>query len=68
MDDKIILHSTHCPKCKVVELKLKQKGIVYEENTDIEVMKSKGMMSAPHLEVNGQLLDFAEAIKWIGER
>ena len=31
----IKMYSTHCPKCKILETKLKQKNIEYEECTDI---------------------------------
>lgn len=62
----VVLYSTHCPKCKVLALKLKQKSINYEEINDVEVMKSKGFVSAPKLEVDGVVYDFKEAVEWIG--
>ena len=65
---KVILYSTHCPRCKVLSLKLKQKNIVYEEVNDIEEMTAKGFKEAPKLEVNGMVMDFTEAVKWIGEQ
>ena len=68
MDDKIVFFSTHCPKCRVVEMKLKQKNIHYEENNDVEYMLSLGLKSAPALLVNGNLLEFTAAVKWINER
>jgi glutaredoxin len=64
----VVLYSTHCPKCKVLESKLNQKGINYEEINDVKVMREKGFMSAPNLEVNGVVYDFKEAVKWIGEQ
>lgn len=63
----IILYSTGCPKCNVLEAKLNSKSIKYEVCKDIEVMQSKGMMTAPNLEVDGELMDFSAAIKWIRE-
>ena len=63
----IILYSTGCPKCNVLEAKLNSKSIKYEVCRDIEVMQSKGMMSAPNLEVDGKLMDFSAAIKWVRE-
>lgn len=63
----VILYSTNCPKCRVLEAKLNLKGIDYEINTDIEKMKSLGIMSVPVLEVDGQLLQFKEATGWINE-
>ena len=62
----VILYSTNCPKCNVLEAKLKQKNIAYEICTDINTMQSKGMMSAPALEVDGELItDFGTAIGWV---
>lgn len=64
----VVFHSTHCPKCKVLEFKLKQKNINFEENNDVELMTQKGFKSAPMLEVDGVVYDFKEAVKWIGEQ
>lgn len=64
----IKMYSTHCPKCKILETKLKQKNIEYEECTDINEMLSKGIETVPILEVDGQLLDFGKAVKWVNER
>lgn len=63
----IILYSTHCPKCKVLETKLKNKGIIYEENNNVEEMLEKDITSVPYLEVEGKLLNFVEAINWVNE-
>ena len=63
----IVLYSTGCPKCKVLEAKMKSKGIGYIEINDIEVMESKGIMSLPMLEVDGKLMEFSEAIKWVND-
>lgn len=68
MGEKIIFHSSHCPRCKVLETKLKQKEIEYEENNDIQVMLSKGLEMAPALEVDGKMMDFKEAVNWINGR
>ena len=64
----VVLYSTHCPKCKVLEAKLNQKGINYEENNDVELMMKKGFTTVPKLEVDGVVYDFKEAVEWIGER
>ena len=64
---KIVLYSTHCPKCLVLEKKLKQKGICFEEVYNIDVMRAKGFLSAPMLEVDEVIMDFATANKWINE-
>ena len=64
----IILYEHGCPRCKVLKSKLDQKGIKYEDISDVEVMKSKGFQEAPKLDVNGVVMDFKEAVKWIGEQ
>ena len=64
----ITLYSTHCPKCSVLETKLKQKGVQFKINEDIEAMKAKGLKAAPALELgNGRILDFSEALAWVRE-
>ena len=62
---KVILYSTHCPKCCVLEKKLRQKNIVYDEVNDIDIMRKKGFLSAPVLEVEGTSMDFKTANDWI---
>lgn len=65
---KVILYQHECPRCKVLKMKLDQKGIQYEDVTDVEVMKSKGFQEAPKLEVDGVVYGFKEAVEWIGEQ
>lgn len=64
----LILYSTGCPKCNVLKKKLTEKNIEYTENNDIDVMTSLGIDQVPVLSVDGKLMDFAEANKWINER
>lgn len=64
---KIILYTTNCPKCKVLEQKMNSKNIEYESITDVEIMTQKGFMSAPMLEVDGEVMDFVTANTWINE-
>lgn len=61
----VVLYSTHCPRCNVLEKKLKQKNISYKEVTDVEIMKEKGYLSVPVLEVGGVSMDFKTASDWI---
>ena len=68
MGKMVILYEHGCPRCKVLKLKLDQKGIQYENISDIEVMKAKGFQEAPKLEVDGVVMNFTEAVKWIGEQ
>lgn len=62
----IIFYSTHCPKCKVLESKLKQKNLNYVEVNNVKIMQDKGFEVAPKLEVDGVVYDFKEAVEWIG--
>ena len=64
---KPILYSTNCPKCKVLTVKLEKKGIDFDVEGDIEVMKKKGFKHAPQFEVNGEIFDFTGARKLIDE-
>lgn len=57
-----------CPKCRILKMKLVEKGIPFEESTDEEEMHRLDIMSVPVLAVDDRLLDFAEAIKYISER
>lgn len=61
----IVLYSTKCPKCIILEKKLKAKNIIYEEVNDIEVMKEKGFLTVPILEVDGVSMDFKKASEWV---
>lgn len=65
---KIIFYSTKCPKCKVLEMKMKKKNIEYEENNDIDLMLSKGIKSAPCLEIDGTILDFKNSVEWVNNQ
>lgn len=61
----VILYSTNCPKCKVLEKKLGDSEIQYEVVTDEDLMIEKGFSSAPMLEVDGSVMDFGRAVKWL---
>lgn len=61
----VVLYSTHCPRCNVLEKKLQQKNISYEEVNDVKIMRKKGFLGAPILEVDGEIMDFKMANDWI---
>ena len=65
---KIILYSTNCPRCNVLEKKLQSKNINFEICKDVDLMLSKGIQQAPYLEVDNNLMDFTKAIKWVNEK
>ena len=62
------LYSTHCPRCDVLEAKLKQKEIQYVINTDVDEMLAQGIQSVPALRVGTEILDFASAVKWLNSQ
>lgn len=62
---KIILYSTHCPRCKVLEAKMIEKDIPYEEVSDVDEMLKHGITQAPMLQVGDKLMDFSKAIDWV---
>lgn len=49
---EITFYSTHCPKCKVIESKLKQAGLEYTEVNDVNEMLQLGFRTAPILKVD----------------
>ena len=61
----IILYSTHCPQCIVLENLLKQVGISYDEENDTEKMLEMGFTSVPKLQVDDQVMDMKDAMLWI---
>jgi glutaredoxin len=61
----MIFYTTHCPKCKVLKMKLDQKNIQYEENENIEEMISLGISSAPAIFYEGKIYTFADAIRLV---
>lgn len=75
MDDKIILYTTHCVRCKGLELMLKKKNINYEERyinpdkpEEVQIMLDMGFKNAPGLVVSGEIKDFASAMAWVREQ
>ena len=64
----IKFYSTNCPKCKILEFKLKEKNIEYELSSNVEELIKKGFQEAPILYVDGEYLKFKEAIDWVNKR
>jgi hypothetical protein len=65
--NNIILYTTHCPKCRVLETKLKSKNIQYLEVTDETIMQEKNIEFVPMLEVDGILMSFTTANSFIND-
>ena len=66
----IILYSTHCPKCDVLEKMLQNNGLEYQAiyEFDKKELIKKGFVSAPVLVVDDEYMDFKEANHWINEQ
>lgn len=63
--NKVVLYSTGCPKCKILEQKLNMKNIPYEKTDDVSELIELGFMSAPVLKVDDKYLEFKAANEWI---
>lgn len=62
----IILYSTDtCPKCAILKEKMFAKKIKFEECKDQQKMRDLTITQVPYLQVNGELLDFSAANKYI---
>lgn len=69
---KMILFSTHCPKCNILNKKMQDKNLQYEVVEDINKMMELGIKSAPVLfieEDNGESkqLTYFDAVKYINQ-
>ena len=64
----VTLYTIGCGKCLILEKKLHEVGVDYKVCEDREVMEQKGFDFMPVLEVDGQTMNFSEAVKWANER
>ena len=62
-----IYKTEHCPMCKLLTQKLEEKHIPFNVVSEINILKQKNILQVPMLEVNNSLLNFQEALKWVGE-
>lgn len=64
----ITLYSNHCPCCEVLLKELRSAGIPFTTFTNTDQMLSMGFAHLPMLDVDGQLLNYPDALKWLKER
>lgn len=64
----VILYTTGCPKCRILEKKLQAAGISFETVADADKMVELGFMSAPMLVAGGETMDFSQAIRWVDQK
>ena len=62
--EKPILYTIDCPACKILEKKLNAQGIEYD-TIDARENNPKNMTEFPKLEVNGEVMNYADAVKWV---
>lgn len=63
----IILFSTGCPKCNVLKKKLDTANIEYIVIDDINQMMSLGITTVPVLKVDGEMLSYTDAVKYVNK-
>ena len=57
-----------CPKCTILKKKLKEKNIEFEECMDVDEMKVLGINAVPVMSIDGNLMNFLEATRWVNEK
>lgn len=63
-----ILFTIGCPKCKILEKKLNEKGIKFQTISDIDDMNALGITVLPVLLVEGVYMDFKHAVEWVKKK
>lgn len=63
--DEVILYTTHCPMCLMLERKLKEKNINYIEVSNINEIKKAGIKNVPVLKVDNEMMDSYNAMQWV---
>ena len=64
---KIVLYTVGCPKCDILHAKLEQAKVHFETVTDVNAIAEKGYFYLPILEVDGEVMEFGDAVKWLKE-
>ncbi len=64
----VLLYTTHCPQCMVLEKKLQAAGIKYSISEDIQKMLELGFKAAPVLVIDGNPYLFREACLWVEDQ
>lgn len=67
LDKTIILYSTGCPKCTILKRELDKYSVNYTTKSDVDEMISLGISSAPALSVDGKIMNFNDAVRWVRE-
>ena len=63
--EEIILYSNGCPRCKIIEKMLEDKGIRYKKITDTEEMLRLGLTNVPWIKTKDTIMNFKDSIDYI---
>ena len=63
--EEIILYSNGCPRCKIIEKMLEDKGIRYKKITDTEEMLRLGLTNVPWIKTKDTIMKFKDSIDYI---
>ncbi len=63
--NQTVLYTTGCPKCRILEKKLKDKNVNYEVCNDVNKMRDAGITSVPVLETCGKQMSFYDAVQYV---
>ena len=59
------LYTNHCRKCEILTAKLKEKNVEYEVFDDEQWLRDNGYDLMPILEVDGEKLNYGDAVKYV---
>ena len=62
--EEIILYSNGCPRCKIIEKMLEDKGIRYKKITDTEEMLRLGLTNVPWIKTKDTIMNFKDSIDY----
>ena len=63
--EEIILYSNGCPRCKIIEKRLEDKGIRDKKITDTEEMLRLGLTNVPWIKTKDTIMNFKDSIDYI---
>lgn len=63
--NKLILYTNNCPRCIILKTKLDANDIEYTEINNVDKMIEIGITTVPILDVNGEIMNYGNAIKFI---
>lgn len=64
--ERMVLYTTGCPKCRILEKKLADKNVEYDKCEDTAVMAGLGIVAVPVLKTtDGRMLGYFEAVKYV---